>query len=111
MIDFALVPDRSPIRECQLVGRMPVRTNQRLVGEVSLGCACPALLGVLARVAQVAHRQVLAQQWDYFAKDGRCGATREPRKTMTTASGGSREMLRLTNMQASQHGRAPGDTW
>ena len=47
MIDSVLVPDGMPVRECRLVGHMPVRTDQRLVVvEVFLGGACPARLGV-----------------------------------------------------------------
>ena len=38
------------------------------------------------------------------------GATWEPRMTMTTTSGGSKEMPGPMNVQASQHGRAPEDT-
>ena len=37
MIDFVLVPNGLPVRECLQVGRMPVRTDHRLVVvEVSL---------------------------------------------------------------------------
>ena len=42
MIDFVLVPDGLPVSECQLVGRMPVCTDHRLVVvEVSLGGGHP----------------------------------------------------------------------
>ena len=38
MIVFVVVPDGLPVRESRLVGRMPVRTDHRLVVvEVSLG--------------------------------------------------------------------------
>ena len=69
MIDFMLVPDGLPERECRLVGRMPVRTDHRLVVvEVSLGTR-PARLAVLPWPAQVAHRQVPEHQWEWFARD------------------------------------------
>ena len=57
MMDFVLVPDGLPVRECRLVGLMPVRTDHRLkVVEISLGGARPARLGFLPRPAQVAHQ-------------------------------------------------------
>ena len=54
MIDFVLVPQGFPVRECRLVGCMPVRSDHRLVVvEIFLrGGGCPALLGVLPRLAQ-----------------------------------------------------------
>ena len=53
MIDFVLVPHRLPVRECRLVGHMPVRTDHRLVVvEVSLRGARPARLGVLPTLAR-----------------------------------------------------------
>ena len=70
MIDFVLVLDGMPVRECRLVGRMPVRTDHRLVVvEVSLGEGSPGAVGVLPRPAQIAHRQVPEHQWERFARD------------------------------------------
>ena len=69
MIDFVLAPKGLPVRECRLVGRMPVRTDHRLVVvEISVGGG-GGWLGVLPRPAHVAQRQVPEHQWERFARD------------------------------------------
>ena len=72
MIDFVLVSKGLPARECQLAGRMPVRTDEwLLVVAISGGGGGgrPAPPGVLPTPAQVAHRQVLEHQWERLAKE------------------------------------------
>ena len=69
MVDLVFMPKGLPVRECYLVGRLPVC---RIIGS-SVGrggdATDPVHLGPLPHRAQSFHQQVPPHQWECFAED------------------------------------------
>ena len=71
MIDFILAPTDMQIAQVQVLGRIPVRTDHRIVvAEVQIkGTHRMAPMGAQPRPARTRHQHVTAEQWQRFRKE------------------------------------------